>query len=455
MRAFGQLLPTGGLLAYLVMMGPRLAELHRVLKRTGSIYLHCDPTASHYLKVLMDAIFGPASFVNEIVWERTNVHNDARRKFPDVADTILFYGKSNLRTFHTQFAAYSDDYVNKFYQATDENGRRYTTRDLRSPHPRPNLTYDYKGYKPHPNGWSISLNKMEEYDRRGLLIFPKSSEGRIRLKRYLDEMPGVPASCIWHDIKPIQAQAAERLGYPTQKPEALLERIIKASSNEGDIVLDPFCGCGTAIIAAQRFGRRWLGIDITQAAIVTIKARLADAFGAEAQYQVIGEPTTVPDAAALAEQDPYQFQWWALGLVGARPTEQKKGADKGIDGRLFYRDNPGEPEKQIILSVKAGKPQVSHVRDLRGVIDREKAQIGVLITMQEPTGPMVSEAASAGFTLSPWGKHPRLQILTIAELLAGRKVDYPQVQGVNVTFKKAPKAKRTMATQAELLPAEE
>ena len=262
-------------------------------------------------------------------------------------------------------------------------------------------------------------------------------------RRYLDEMPGTVVTTIWDDIPFINSQAAERLGYPTQKPEALLERIIRASSNEGDVVLDPFCGCGTAIAVAQRLERRWIGIDITHLAIALIKHRLRDAFGDQAVYKVIGEPVSLPDAKTLAEQDPYQFQWWALGLVGARPVEQKKGADRGIDGRLYFHDEgKGGKTKQIILSVKAGHVTSAHVRDLRGVVDREKAQIGVLLSMEAPTKAMRTEAAGAGFYESPgWRKkYPRLQILTIADLLAGKGIDCPPSRHGNVTFKKAPKA---------------
>ena len=285
--SFRGLLGPCNMMAYLAMMAIRLKELRRVLKSTGSIYLHCDPTASHYLKVLMDAVFGPGSFRNEIVWERTNVHNDARRKFPEVSDTIFFYTKGEQYTFHTQYAPYSDAYVSAFYRHVDKDGRRYTTRDLRSPHPRPNLTYEYKGYRPHPNGWSISRERMEEFDARGLLVFPRSKGGRIRLKRYLDEMPGVPVSSIWRDLKPIHAQATERLGYPTQKPEALLERIIRAGSNEGDTVLDPFCGCGTAMITAERLHRGWVGIDANSLAIELTERRLRNTFGDAVAYSCI------------------------------------------------------------------------------------------------------------------------------------------------------------------------
>lgn len=257
-------------------------------------------------------------------------------------------------------------------------------------------------------------------------------------KRYLDEMPGVPLQDLWTDLRPIGAKATERLGYPTQKPESLLERIIRSSSEEGDVVLDPFCGCGTTIAAAQRLNRAWIGIDITYAAISVIRNRFKSRFGIEIT-NVVGAPVTVHDAVALAESDPYQFQWWALDLVGARPAEQKKGADKGIDGRLYCHEFEGGPTKQVIFSVKAGAHIVpAHVSELRGVVEREKAAIGVLITMHPPTRAMRIEAATAGFYHSAWGKHPRLQILTVEQLLAGEAVDYPPVRHASVTYKPTP-----------------
>ncbi|MCX5973637.1 MAG: DNA methyltransferase, partial [Coprothermobacterota bacterium] len=244
----------------------------------------------------------------------------------------------------------------------------------------------------------------------------------------------------------------ERLGYQTQKPEGLLERIIQASSNEGDTVLDPFCGCGTAIVAAQKLGRAWIGIDITHLAITLMKERLKDTFGGAAVPKVVGEPVSLPDAAALAASDPYQFQWWALGLGGARPVEQKKGADKGIDGRIIFQGDRVGVFERVILSVKAGNTGATHVRDLKGVLDREKAAIGVLISMQEPTAPMTTEAVTAGFYESAtWGrKYPKIQLLTVAELLAGKNVEMPPIQQVGRTFKKAPKVTKAQGKQLGL-----
>jgi hypothetical protein len=228
---------------------------------------------------------------------------------------------------------------------------------------------------------------------------------------------------MWDDVVAIGGTSPERLGYPTQKPEALLERVIASSCPQDGVVLDPFCGCGTTIAAAEKLKRRWVGIDVTYLAISLVKSRLT-LLGTD-RYHVVGEPITTDDAAQLAADDPYQFQWWALSLVGARGVERKKGADHGIDGRLFFFDEGTSKPKQAIVSVKAGKVQVSHLRDLRGVLDREQAQIGVLLSLHPPTQPMRQEAASAGFYSSPWGQHPRMQILTVADLLDGRKLDMP------------------------------
>jgi DNA modification methylase len=445
MRAFRTFLGHSDMMAYLAMMAPRLIELKRVLKPTGSIYLHCDPTASHYLKMLMDSIFGPTNFRNEIIWKRTSSHSNATKRFGDENDSLLYFSKTESPFFNRCYVPHSDDYIKSHWSAVDENGRRYTTRDMRNPGVRPNLMYEYKGYKPHPNGWTCSKERMEELDAEGRLYFPKSKDGRIRLKLYLDESQGTPVGNVWDDIPPINSRAAERLGYPTQKPEALLERIIKASSNEGDVVLDPFCGCGTAVVAAQSLNRKWIGIDVTHLAIGLIKQRLHDKFGEsiKSAYQVFGEPTDLAGARRLAEDDKFQFEAWALSMVGARPSGQvRRGADKGIDGRLFFHDDSSGKSKQIILSVKGGHVDHSQVRDLRGVLDREQAQIGVFITLEHATKPMLKEAASAGFYASPAfpdSNFPRIQILTIEEMLQGQTIQFPRM--LQTTYKQAPKAK--------------
>jgi DNA modification methylase len=447
MRAFRTFLKGSDMMAYLAMMAPRLIELRRVLKVTGSIYLHCDPTASHYLKMLMDAVFGPVYFRNEIIWKRTSAHSDrkqGRKAFGNVADTILFYSKAEVVTFNPQHQDYDEDHLKK-YRHTEPDGRRYCLSDITGPGgaAKGNPFYEVFGITKF---WRYSQDRMRELIAEGRVVQP--SPGAVpREKRYLDEMLGRPAQNVWDDISPINSQAQERLGYPTQKPEALLDRIIKTSSNEGDVVLDPVCGCGTAVVVAQRMKRRWIGIDITHLAVNLIKKRLRDAFGDQvtSTYDVIGEPTTLEESEALAKENPMQFQWWALGLVHARPYEQKKGSDRGIDGRLYFHDDRSGRTKQIILSVKAGHVQVAHVRDLRGTIEREKAEIGVLLCLEKPTKPMLHEAVEAGFYESTsWGKFPRIQILTIEELLAGKTIDYPR-GAADATFKRAPRAKSATA----------
>lgn len=442
--------------AYLVMMAARLVELHRILKPTGSLYLHCDPTASHYLKVVLDTVFGPRNFQNEITWKRTHAHGDSKRRYASVSDVILFYTKGDRFTFNPQYTAYSEEYIEKYYNKVDKDGRRYQLVTLRSPNPRPNLTYDYKGYKPHPNGWAVSREQMEKLDKEGRLHFPNKSTGAIREKYYLDEMSGVLVTDNWGDINPISAQANERLGYPTQKPLALLERIIEASSNPGDIVLDPFCGCGTAIAAAQKLGRRWIGIDITFLSIALQRYRLADMFGDGLQYRVLGEPESVRAARYLAESDRYQFQWWALSLIDAKPLGEvanskqgKKGADRGIDGVInFLDDTTGKP-KTVLVQVKSGHVKSGDIRDLRGAVEREKAAIGVFLTLEQPTAPMQKEAVEAGFYSSPGlnRNYPRLQILTVEQLLQGARVQMPTTF---ITFKQSLKVEKERPPQLGL-----
>lgn len=447
LRGFQMILGNSDFLAYLSMMAPRLVELHRVLKPTGSLYLHCDPTASHYLKVILDAVFHPKNFRNEITWRRSHPKGHATTRFATSHDVILSYTKSQSDAiWNPIYRDYDEGSIEKQYSLVDENGRRYQLTSLLNPNPdRPNLTYEFKGVT---KVWRWTKDRMLAADEAGRIIVPKNGMGIPRYKRYLDEQEGIPVDDFWDDIELVSGR--ESLPYPTQKPEALLDRIINASSNPGDIVLDPFCGCGTAVASAQKLGRQWIGIDITHLAISLIKRRLNDAYGASAQYKVIGEPTTVEDAQTLAADDPYQFQWWALDLVGARPAEGKKGADKGIDGRLFFIDDATSTPKQVIISVKAGHTSVDHLRDLRGVIERDQAQIGVLICMQEPSKPMRAEAASSSFYTSQWGKHPRIQILTIAELLNGKTIDMPPQRQTNITFKRAKRTGTKGGHQLEL-----
>jgi DNA modification methylase len=456
MQAIQRLLGESDMLAYLSMMAPRLVELRRVLRSTGSLYLHCDPTASHYLKILMDGVFGAANFRSEIIWKRSSAHSSSKRYSP-VHDTILFYVKGEPYTWNPYYAPLPQETADAWYNNVEpETGRRFNRADLTAAGVRTGPSgAPWRGVNPTEKGrhWAIpgfvkgiaegkgTQEALDGLDAAGRIFWPKAKGGIPMVKRYLEEARGVPPLDVIVDVSPLNNVAAERLGYPTQKPVALLERLISASSNEGDTVLDPFCGCGTTIAAAQALKRAWIGIDITHLAIGLIKNRLRDTFGDRAveTYQVIGEPVSVPDAERLAAEDPYQFQWWALGLAGARPVEQKKGADRGIDGRLFFHDDETGQTKRIVFSVKAGQLHATHLRDLRGVVEREKAEIGVLISMQEPTKAMRAEAASAGFYTSPWGSHPRIQLRTVADLLAGKGIDYPPTKA-DSTFKKAPRA---------------
>lgn len=376
LKAFRTFIPESDMLAYLSMMAPRLKELHRVLKPTGSIYLHCDPTASHYLKMLMDAVFGAKNFLNEIIWYYRGA-GVPRKAFARRHDVLLFYAKKAGEHY------FNPDPIRRPYAEATVERFKHKIGNVRG-------GKDFGEQELHPLGKH-------------------------------------PDDVITH-IQPIAPSAKARLGYPTQKPVELLTELIQASSKEGDVVLDPFCGCGTTVAAAHAQNRIWVGIDITYLAINLIKFRLKNEHGDKiAQlYDVVGEPVTVEDAARLAEEDPYQFQFWALGLVGARPAEGKRGADRGIDGRLYFFDEPtGGKDKEVIFSVKAGKIGPEHVRSLSAVVDREGAELGVLISLKSPTKAMRAEAASAGIYKSPWGNHPKIQLLTVADLLEKRAIDMP------------------------------
>lgn len=431
MRAF---LGGNDMMAYLAMMAVRLLELHRVLKPTGSLYLHCDPTASHYLKLLLDGVFGPTNYKTEIVWKRTFAHGNVGRTYGDVTDTIFFYTKTSNYVWNQLFKQVKGERLDKKYPNVDPDGRRWQSVTLRNPGVRPNLHYPFTAsngvtYQPHPNGWSCNLERMQMYDREGRLHFPSKSDGALRLKMFEDESKGERLQSLWDDIPPISSQAQERLGYPTQKPLALLERIIAASSNEGDVVLDPFCGCGTAVHAAQKLGRQWIGIDVTHLAISLIEKRMKDAFPGIA-FTVEGRPQDLAAALDLAERDKYQFQWWAVSLVDALPFGgKKKGADGGVDGLIYFKPDGKRTEKAIV-SVKGGKHvDVKMIRDLHSAMEREKAIFGVFICAGLPTGPMEKEAAAVGVWENEYTgrKHPRLQILTLAELFKGKRPDIPWV----------------------------
>lgn len=457
--ALRQFIGTNQMMAYLVMMAVRLVELHRTLKPTGSLYLHCDPTASHYLKIILDSIFDPRNFKNEVIWERAAPKSHAFTRYPSAHDTLLFYSKSGEPTWNAQYIGHRVEYLKSHYGNVEpETGRRYTLGDLLNPNKeRPHLTYEFPPGTGNVRVWRWTRERMLQAWKEGRIVVPREG-GVPRYKRYLDEMPGTPITTVWTDIPPINSQAAERLGYPTQKPLALLERIIQSSSNPHDTVLDPFGGCGTAIIAAQTLGRQWIGIDITHLAIALVKNRLKDSFGIvpNEDYKVVGEPTDLGGAEQLAKEDRYQFQWWAQSLIQARPygavlgsKQGKKGSDTGIDGLLLFSDDNTGKLKRVLVQVKSGHVRASEIRDLRGTVEREGAAIGVFITLAPPSAPMEKEAVASGFYHSPgWQRdYPKIQILTVADLLHGKNVAMPST---HATFKQARKVKQEKGQQGEM-----
>jgi DNA modification methylase len=433
MDALHDFLRNSPMMAYLAMMAPRLVELHRVLKPTGSLYLHCDPTASRYLGILLDGIFGQQNFQNELVWKRTSARSDSHR-WNHIHDTILFYSKSEKFTWTTQYTPYDEAYAAKFYQHVEPaTGRRYAsdnltaagTREGSSGKPWHGINVKRKGIH-----WKYTIEGLEELDKQGRIIWPDKPGGVPRYKRYLDEMPGLAVQSMITDIPPLSAQSAEKLGYPTQKPVVLLERIIAASSNPGDIVLDPFCGCGTTIHAAQKLGRQWIGIDVTYLAINLIKRRLKDAFGDDVQFAEQGQPTDFGSAKELARLDKWQFQQWALSLIDARPRTEGdgKGADRGVDGLLYFYESKDKREK-ILVQVKGGGVKRNDMAALLGDVNNQKFAGGILITLEKPTKPMREEAADAGrYTSKLWHDkdYPKIQILTVEGLLDGsERVEAP------------------------------
>jgi len=442
LRAMRSFLKENDMMAYLTMMAIRLIELHRVLKPTGSLYLHCDPTASHYLKILLDAIFGPLNFLNEVIWKRTSAHSSSKR-FGPVHDVILFYAKTNEHVWNQVFQPYDQTYIDAFYTHVDSDGRRWRRSDLTGAGTRQGETgKPWRGLNMTAKGrhWAYPPSDLEKMDKAGKIHWPEKADGIPMLKRYLDDQAGMPSQDVIVDVPPMHNLAAERLGYPTQKPLALLERLIEGASNSNAVVLDPFCGCGTTIHAAEKLGRQWIGIDITHLAISLIEKRLRDAFP-KIKFEVHGTPKDVGGARALAEQDKYQFQWWAVSLINAVPYGgKKKGADSGIDGFVYFKPD-GKTTEKAIVSVKGGENvSVAMIRDMGHVVDREKAKVGIFITLADATGPMKTEAVKAGFYETPHhGKVPKLQILTIADLFAGKKPQIPFVDASS--FKAAPREK--------------
>ncbi len=459
-KAFRSFLGENDMMAYLTMMANRLLELHRVLKPTGSLYLHCDPTASHYLKIVLDGVFGKEQFLNELIWKRSSSHNSAKRYGP-VHDTIFFYAKGQNHVWNKAFQPLPQSTIEGWYNNTANGAElQFQRADLTgagvrsgpSGLPWRGIDVTKKGRHwaiPHFVGELVAgmspQEALDALDEAGRLHWPAKGDGVPRMKRYLNESKGVPALDVITDVAPLNNSAGERLGYPTQKPLSLLERIILSSSNEGDVILDPFCGCGTAVHAAQKLKRQWIGIDITCLAIGLIEKRLRDAFKAECRFEVHGTPKDLESARDLAFRDKYQFQWWAVTLVDAQPYQgKKKGADGGIDGiKFFYDVNDTTEARKIIVSVKGGGLKADDLRALNHVRVREKADIALLISISPPTAKMKADAASVGYYDWQNGKKksPRIQLLTVEGLLSGtQRADHPDYMP-NMNYKQAKREK--------------
>jgi site-specific DNA-methyltransferase (adenine-specific) len=415
---------------YLVMMALRLLEIHRILKARGSFYLHCDPTMSHYLKSVGDVVFGRDNFRNEIVWKRTSAHSDSNT-CGNAHDIILFYSRSDDFTWKQQFQPYDNEYIESHYRFLDANGRRFRTDNLTA------MGLSGGGYTYEWNGvtkvWRVPMKKMKELHEAGRIRYTKS--GGAEYIRYLDEMPGMPLQDIWTDLPPINSRAKERLGYPTQKPKALMQRIVQASSNEGGVVLDAFCGCGTTIDAAESLKRQWIGIDISPMAISLIKRRLRDTYKSKlSPYEVKGIPVDEASAIKLWQENKYAFQdWWLLEF---EVFSEGKGADKGIDGVGLYKvGKRANDTLKVAFQVKGGEHISSKDVDaLLGILAKFECQAGVFLTIEPPTKPMVETIATSGRVTTPIGMFPRLQLLTLKDFFEGKKLKLP---AENITFKKA------------------
>ncbi len=450
--------------AYLAMMSIRLVELQRILRPTGSIYLHCDPTASHYLKTIMDTIFGSDNFKSEIIWRRTG-SNSAAKRFGPIHQTIFYYVKSNIAKYYPVPIPYTKSYIEEFFTELDERGK-YQSVALTGPglrtgdsglqwrHYNPTnvnrhwqpASYIYGKYQ-ELTGDDLSkyplLERLERLDSAGLIHWGKT-ETVPRYKYYLDDAPGVFSQDIWayqpgtagcvyglpdkgidQDVRWLSTKDKERLGYQTQKPEGLLDRIIKSSSKEGDLILDPFCGCGTTVSSAQKLNRRWIGIDVTWLAIDKVEKRLKERYGDNSTktYFIKGQPVDVASARILADKNKKEFEIWAISLVSAAQREH----DGGVDGLLSIPESKGRTAK-VVVQVKGGKAlNPGMVRDLIGTVKNEKAAIGLLISLEEPTAGMRELANHSGDYESPiWNKaFPKIQIRTIGELFDGKLFELP------------------------------
>jgi site-specific DNA-methyltransferase (adenine-specific) len=451
------------MMAYLVMMAVRLHELRRVLKDDGSLYLHCDPTASHYLKIILDGIFGPQNFRSEIIWKRTNARGTVG-KWPRLHDVLLHYTASD-KFYFDPVRVKADERKLPHTLITGPDGLKYQTYELTAPGTTKTgpSGLPWRGYDPSKYGrhWANTHATMDAWDSAGLMHWPARNgfPRRRAATPFNPELRQVVVGDVWTDIDRINQSAAERIGYPTQKPLALLNRIVQSSTKPGALVLDPFCGCGTTIEAAHRAGRRWVGVDVAYHAVRVIEGRLEREFRGTARFDVLGIPASFEHAEALAERDKYQFQWWANYLFDPHAVREiKKGMDRGIDGELYFPMGVGRRDYgRLLMSVKGGQNVgPAMVRDFRGVLEREKAEMGLFICLYPPTTEMIREATEAGYVDTAQGRKPKLQIVSIKAWFQGERPDLPHAPQLEAAAfsrrkRRAPVAPRPLdPTQPEL-----
>jgi len=453
------------LLAYLMNMAIRLVELHRVMKQTGSLYLHCDPKASHYLKMILDAIFGIEHFRNEVVWKRSHAHNGAN-KYGPVHDLLLFYTKSDTYTWNPITKRLPQKTIDEWYNNVEEGtGHRFNRDNLTANGTRGGESgKPWRGVDPTKKGrhWAIpryakeivgdlpTHEALDALDAAGRIWWPKKDDGVPMFKRYLEEATGVPALDVITSIPHLHNRSPERVHYPTQKPLALLKHILELSSNEGDTILDPFCGCGTSVIASEQLHREWFGIDIGEQAIDVLREIRLPKEAPGATFSETIEPFDPESARRLAQKDEYEFQWWAVRKIGGQPAggKKKKGADRGIDGEIIVEDEEGNHRRlRVIISVKSSStPQIAWVEQLQGVVmnPEHRAYMGVLVTVEATSGmkDRAREYRTVKSTIE--GKDPyKIQVVTVEDLFKhGCGIILP---GKNVT---PPPARPTLAKRA-------
>lgn len=424
-----------GMLAYVSYMAERLSAMRRLLKPTGSIFLHCDPTASHYLKVLLDSIFGGENFRNEIVWKRRqDTHNLPKHHMGRIHDTIFWYAQSEETPYNELYLPYDEAYVKSHYKHVDANGKyRLLPCTNETGGNRP---YTFRGIT---RAWRFSPKNMAQMYESDLLV-QLTPKGPWYYKKYLAEAQGVPMQDLWDDIGP--ARGKERIGYPTQKPVALLERILHAATREGDVVLDPFCGCGTTIAAAHELGLHWMGIDVSPFAIeLIVRVRFQGL-----PIQVMGIPADMEGASKLAREKPFDFEKWAISRIPGLAPNSRQTGDSGVDGRGTLILKPDEYKDRILAQVKGGSFNASQLRDFMHTLENEKAALGVFITLRRLAGRQLQNAravlAGAGSLTLGASTYPRAQLWSIEDYFMERMPRLPDLADP-FTGKAIPEAMQT------------